>query len=206
MRSLQRRRPGELPPSGALGLVASQDSERCQAVEDLLDVALVRAPERASDLLHRPGGRGLGGEVAERQIWSASFFVHGAAAAGCEAACSGSSVAKSRSRVAALNPGAASGRCRASPRLRIRRSAPLGTNVLSSQNRHLCGAAQFEILSPASFDVITSAEIPAFVGTSPCGELNHISRFQARGLEFDRVIEPKMIGNFVPIFHTNVLE
>jgi hypothetical protein len=104
MRSLQRRRPGELPPSGALGLVASQDSERCQAVEDLLDVALVRAPERASDLLHRPGGRGLGGEVAERQIWSASFFVHGAAAAGCEAACSGSSVAKSRSRVAALKP------------------------------------------------------------------------------------------------------
>jgi hypothetical protein len=36
------RRPGELPPSSAPGLVAGQYPERREAVQDLLDVALVR--------------------------------------------------------------------------------------------------------------------------------------------------------------------
>ncbi len=63
--NLLRRRPGELPPPAAASLVASQDAERRQAVQDLLDVGLVRALERAGDLLDGPRGGGLGDKVAD---------------------------------------------------------------------------------------------------------------------------------------------
>ena len=63
--NLLRRCAGEFPAAGAFGLVAGQDAECGQAVQDLLDVGPIGALEGAGHLLDGPFGLGLGHDVAD---------------------------------------------------------------------------------------------------------------------------------------------